>query len=635
LERLIGFLDYGSRRNCRLVSQTLKAYVDDIGLSIKLDTRAKESTAISKKVVATEIRILHLKSHELEPDEIRNWKTAIFSTPVKFSYLNDHVFKYCTNLRILILNEHALTAEEFKYSAASQPFQCLSRLSELHISLTNGDFDKGRYAVKPESYDWDICSAKYGNFLAFMEARVQNNLGYLLKITRSRVLKVLFVSVHGLTGKRNAEWNYLYNTTEFIPVDNSWEHGPLFEFLQAHRHSLDTIILPALFFGVPSVKIDETLLNPIQVKRIRLGTLNCFKPRRNYLSKYWTNFLLHQESLENLSIDARQNTDEIPIPWLPALLSNNARTLTHIYLWLALPEAMDPENVATSLDMRIFLVTESLQSLEISLSRNMTIRNLNDLPTKTLRKLNLYAVIIGSDFDGIEFLRKSSLSYLFLDKVSDTGFFKDPEYTLEFIKLALRCRTLDRFEFSLAKADMNKYFPKHTACEASLMPWIAQLEADKPLSRIVDFSMESWYTGPAVSVADDTGPEWEQASGPWNYMNIVDYHHRYEEHRREPPFYLPRNMDSFTAWKNTRTQTYRILPDTDTRSPTERANDMRQFQFTVSVLERKIGRALPKPVIVEDFGTPEYFANRVNWDGSTYRFQPKNLSNFELPTPTS
>jgi len=402
-ERIVEFLDYPSRRICRLVSQKFKDYVDDIGLSIKLDNREADSVDLSRNVTATEAIILHMKSGDgdfdlLEADEIKTWKTAIISGPMDNAWLNDTMLRSCFNLRVLILNDDALTSEDF-VKTQSDPIRYFHHLQELHISVKQ----------------------------AALRLRVQKNMAYFLEVIRSRVLKYFHASVY-----------------DSEPTADSWENQPLLEFLQNHHQSLEALILPGLtcepeFDGQHALEFDSwERKKPVQLKQLKLArNLKRGYGNRN-LSKRWMNFLVGQYSLEKVAISLGTPETVPDFTWLSTIVSNNIKTLTCIHISFVGFRSGNSIQSTSTLDMRLFSVLDSLRNLRFSGSqplKALTIIHLNELPTKSLTNLGLSSssVQISSDFDGIKFLESFNPKRLDLGKVSAEGFFKDPYYMLRYI----------------------------------------------------------------------------------------------------------------------------------------------------------------------------------------------------------
>jgi len=593
--------------------------VDEIGLSIKLDSRKVESTDLNKAVVVTEVRILHLKPYELEPYEVRNWKTAILSTPVYFGWLNYVIFKHFTNLRVLILNEDALTVEEYGGCRQPEVNHCFNLLSELHISLSQNGFQDGLAKLLGQAcrgLDYvDIGVQLY--FFAMMKARVQKNITTLLKIIRSRVLKLLFVSVMGLDEP----------TEEQISQD----YQPLLlEFLENHRHSLETLISRNLLIGKPHEE-NGSVLNTIQLKRIRLATAGRKTP-----SNCWIDLLLHQRTLEQLSLNIRQYPNDSPFPWLASVVYNSITTLTDICLQFDLPSAITPGELQKTLDMRLFLATESLRSLEVETTyRVMTILNLNDVPTKSLTKLRINGANIATDFDGIKFLESFNPTELHLDGVSGDGLFKDRIYTFEFIKLALRCRNLDYFYFLTTK--MKQAFPESSVDESLLEPWILQLEADESIPNFAGCQVNFIRTIPEIAKVRGTKSNPVDSGTKWTLLASMSYMYTLEfdcihdgdgngPYHREPPFHLPRNVETFLVWINKQTYTYRILPNTNSHFK-KSLKDMGQC-FMLSVMLESSSDGEVGPGGLKDLGIME--DTLTNEAGANLTFIAKDFVLFKL-----
>jgi len=128
-----------------------------------------------------------------------------------------------------------------------------------------------------------------------------------------------------------------------------------------------------------------------------------------------------------------------------------------------------------------------------------------------------------------------------------------------FIKLALRSRTLD--DFGITFAQNLDTLPVSSLAKEHFEPLIIQLEADEDLSSLKEFYLRgyNWYGDMEDEEVDSR--EWIQRSFyGLNYNEILEYDDKYKEGDREPPFYFPRNMNSFSVWINSRTKTYRVQP---------------------------------------------------------------------------
>jgi len=426
LNKITGFLDYGTRKICRLVCRKLKAHVDEMGLCVKIDSRNTTSSDLSKSVRVDEGRILFLKSDQLnlEPQHLEDWKVAVICGPIDTNWIFNGFLRNCSNLRILVIRGECLTSQDFR--DPTEPLPMFQHLTDVEFMLSSKDMTASVEKVHK------ILNIK-PSLKAYksMDARMQKNMACLLKNIRSRVLKVFTAFV----------------MANIMQSDDQrkirWEHNPLYEFLERHSSTLEIILVAGLFSGeMPS---------PCPVYRLptNIKLLNCRKSMLNY----WKDLLLAQNSLQQLAIHHLPGTSALPM--LQTVIGNNAETLTFIEL----STGSGTERIQT-LDLKMFQCCDSLESFSIDdvSGNHMVIRNLNNLPRTRLTALKFTSCEIAPDFDGVKFMEGFNPKALMLITVwtGNTGFFGDQKYLLKFIELVLRCRNLDSFTMMLGLSENSE-----------------------------------------------------------------------------------------------------------------------------------------------------------------------------------
>jgi len=230
---------------------------------------------------------------------------------------------------------------------------------------------------------------------------------------------------------------------------------------------------------------------------------------------------------------------------------------------------------------------------------------LSQVPRAQLSLLRLSGVFVAPDFDALKFMEGFNPTNLILVSVALIN--NDPKYMLKFIELVLRCRKLNEFgmkvmyEHSCNQRWGRAKFAEGT--EIGLQLWLENLRAEGPANHsCLEFHMSDVRDLPdemklTLFERNFRTMAEEYIEAPlavdMDYMYLTSRAVLTDTERREQPFHIPRNSESYTIWVNPKTNMYRVTGNT--KPYTQRVKDIQQririrsmFVFDAGIDQNKI-----------------------------------------------